>query len=57
MYQVVLEISHQGVMEFMAGQNVGKSTMTKADIVEKCILKLDFPRKKLLIWLRWFSIL
>ena len=30
----------------MAGQNVGKSTMTKADIVEKVYQKIGFSKKE-----------
>lgn len=30
----------------MAGQNIGKSTMTKADIVEQVYEKIGFSKKK-----------
>lgn len=30
----------------MAGQNIGKSTMTKADIVEKVYAKIGFSKKE-----------
>ncbi len=30
----------------MAGQNIGKSTMTKADIVEKVYDKIGFSKKE-----------
>ena len=41
----------------MAGQNIGHSTVTKADIVEKVYEKIGFSKKKKLAnWLKWFLI-